>query len=153
MLSSPKPAMSANASSTLRNAIPNIYTFISTLLQQPVTRHAPCPPRLRARIVPRAFSLRAFSTTLPRLQIPLTPACPSPTCACATTPPDLDIDRTSPLLHTVAAYSSQVLLCTGTAAWPSNIEQTPGSTGEIVAGLKSVIGKGAPGFDVCPFPL
>ena len=107
--------------------------------------------------LPRALALRAiraFSTTRLRFQsssIPYTPTCPSPTCECAPAPKDLDIDRKTPLLNTMAPYSEQVVFCTGKDDWASNIEQEEGETGEFVKGLKSVIGKGAPGFDVGPF--
>jgi leucyl-tRNA synthetase len=47
----------------------------------------------------------------------------------------------------MAAYSEQVVFCTGKADWASNIEQEEGETGEFVRGLKGVIGKGGPGFD------
>lgn len=102
--------------------------------------------------IPHAF--RFFSTTSARFQsaIPYTPSCPSPTCECAATPPDLDIDRKTPLLNTMAAYSEQVILCTEKGDWVSNIEQEEGETGEFVRGLKGVIGKGGPGFDVGLFP-
>lgn len=99
-------------------------------------------------------SSRAFSSTPSRFQntIPTTATCPSPTCECAATPPDLDIDRKTPLLNTMAAYSEQVIFCTGQEDWHSNIEQEDGSTGTFVKGLKEVIGKGGEAFDVCPFP-
>lgn len=67
-------------------------------------------------------------------------------------PPDLDIDRKTPLLNTMAAYSEQVIFCTGKEDWVSNVEQEEGETGEFVKGLKGVIGKGGPGFDVGTFP-
>ncbi|KAF1844727.1 leucyl-tRNA synthetase [Cucurbitaria berberidis CBS 394.84] len=79
--------------------------------------------------------------------IPYTQTCPSPTCECASTPPDLDIDRKAPLLNTMAAYSEQVIICTGKEDWTSNIEQEEGETGAFVKGLKGVIGKGGVGFD------
>lgn len=62
-------------------------------------------------------------------------------------PADLDIDRKTPLLNTMAPYAEQVIFCTGKKDWVSNIEQEEGETGDFVKGLKSVIGKGAPGFD------
>ncbi|KAL5117092.1 hypothetical protein ACEQ8H_005051 [Pleosporales sp. CAS-2024a] len=62
-------------------------------------------------------------------------------------PPDLDIDRTAPLLNTMAAYSEHVVLCTGKEDWHSNIEHEDGATGAFVRGLKSVIGKGGEAFD------
>jgi hypothetical protein len=49
----------------------------------------------------------------------------------------------------MAPYAEQVILCTGKEDWASNIEQEEGATGEFVSGLKSVIGKGGEGFDVC----
>ena len=103
---------------------------------------------------PAIRALRSFSTTTTRLQsvIPYTATCPSPTCECASAPSDLDIDRKTPLLNTMAAYSEQVILCTGKEDWVSNIEQEEGATGDFVKGLKSVIGKGGVGFDVGPFP-
>ncbi|KAI8943553.1 hypothetical protein NX059_001549 [Plenodomus lindquistii] len=102
--------------------------------------------------LPRAPIIRTarhFSTTNARRQaaIPYTQTCPSPTCECAAMPPDLDIDRTSPLLNTMAAYSEQVIFCTGKEDWVSNIEQEEGDTGDFVKGLKSIIGKGGAGFD------
>ncbi|KAF1938485.1 hypothetical protein EJ02DRAFT_505414 [Clathrospora elynae] len=97
--------------------------------------------------VPR--TLRSFSTTRSRPQslIAYTQRCPAPTCECASTPPDLDIDRKSPLLNTMASYSEHVVLCTGQGDWVSNIEQEEGETGGFVKGLKGVIGKGGVGFD------
>jgi hypothetical protein len=52
----------------------------------------------------------------------------------------------------MAAYSEQVVLCTGKEDWHSNIEQDEGPTGAFVKGLKGVIGKGGQAFDVCSFP-
>ncbi|KAH7089614.1 Sucrase/ferredoxin-like-domain-containing protein [Paraphoma chrysanthemicola] len=97
----------------------------------------------------RNLASRSLSTTrtLRQQSIPTIQTCPSPTCACASTPPDLDIDRKSPLLHTMPAYAEQVVLCTGRADWHSNIEQDDGATGAFVKGLKSEIGRGGKGFD------
>lgn len=53
----------------------------------------------------------------------------------------------------MASYSEQVVFCTGKNDWTSNIEQEEGETGDFVKGLKGVIGKGAPGFDVSSFFL
>lgn len=111
-------------------------------------------PRARAPCI-RAF--RSFSTTVPRFQpavqsIPYTESCPSPTCACAPTPSDLDIDRKTPLLNTMAPYTEQVLLCTGKEDWASNLEDDEGATADFVKGLKGVIGKGGEAFDVCKPP-
>ncbi|KAH7392963.1 Sucrase/ferredoxin-like-domain-containing protein [Pyrenochaeta sp. MPI-SDFR-AT-0127] len=92
---------------------------------------------------------RQFSATTSRRQsvIPYTQSCPSPTCECAAAPPDLDIDRKAPLLNTMAAYSEQVIFCTGKEDWASNIEQEEGETGDFVKGLKGVVGRGGVGFD------
>ncbi|KAF2855059.1 hypothetical protein T440DRAFT_440908 [Plenodomus tracheiphilus IPT5] len=92
---------------------------------------------------------RQFSATTAHRQttIPYTQTCPSPTCECAAMPPDLDIDRKSSLLNTMAAYSEQVIVCTGKEDWVSNIEQEEGETGDFVKGLKGIIGKGGVGFD------
>ncbi|KAE8858759.1 hypothetical protein PTNB73_08239 [Pyrenophora teres f. teres] len=102
--------------------------------------------------LPRAslpHNLRSFPPSSVRLQssIPYTATCPSPKCECAASPPDLDIDRKTPLLNTMATYSEQVVFCTGKEDWVSNIEQEEGETGDFVKGLKSVIGKGSPAFD------
>ncbi|OAL55485.1 Sucraseferredoxin-like protein, partial [Pyrenochaeta sp. DS3sAY3a] len=94
-------------------------------------------------------SIPQFSTPHLRHQstIPYTETCPSPTCQCGSTPADLDIDRKARLLNTASAYSEQVIICTGKEDWASNIEHEEGATGEFVKGLKSVIGRGSPGFD------
>lgn len=110
--------------------------------------------RLSRAPAPR-IRIRQFSTSryLRQTTIPYTPTCPQPTCECTSTPSDLDIDRKAPLLNTMAAYSEQVILCTGQEDWHSNIEQEDGATGEFVKGLKGVIGRGGVGFDVGAFSL
>lgn len=113
--------------------------------------------RLSQARAPCIRSLRAFSTTYTRLQsliqsVPYTETCPSPTCACAAAPPDLDIDRKTPLLNTMAPYTEQVLLCTGKADWTSNLEDDEGATADFVKGMKGVIGRGGEAFDVCKPP-
>lgn len=97
---------------------------------------------------------RALSTTAhrPQSSIPYTPTCPAPTCPCASTPPDLDIDRKTPLLNTMASYTEQVLICTGKEDWSSRIEDEQSSAGAFVRGLRAEIGKGGKGFDVCLSP-
>ncbi|KAF2648591.1 hypothetical protein K491DRAFT_549835, partial [Lophiostoma macrostomum CBS 122681] len=62
-------------------------------------------------------------------------------------PPDLDIDRKTPLLHTMAPYSEHVLVCTGREDWSSRIEDEEGVEGDFVRGLKGVVGKGGGLFD------
>ncbi|KZM24645.1 aminoacyl-tRNA editing [Ascochyta rabiei] len=113
--------------------------------------------RLARARAPCIRSVRTFSTTATRFQspvhsIPYTESCPAPTCACASTPADLDIDRKTPLLNTMAPYAEQVLICTGKEDWTSKLEDEGGATGEFVKGLKGVIGKGGPAFDVCSPP-
>ncbi|KAH8712207.1 hypothetical protein GQ44DRAFT_742587 [Phaeosphaeriaceae sp. PMI808] len=113
--------------------VPNQATNFSGLITLTV-------PRSLGRIL--THNVRFQSTTIPTVS-----TCPSPTCECASTPPNLDIDRQTPLLNTMATYSEQVVLCTGKDDWQSNIEQEEGPTGEFVKGLKGVIGKGGSGFD------
>ncbi|KAH6642692.1 Sucrase/ferredoxin-like-domain-containing protein [Boeremia exigua] len=108
--------------------------------------------RLSRARTPCIRAIRSFSTTTPRLQspvssIPYTEPCPSPTCACASAPPDLDIDRKTPLLNTMAPYTEQVLLCTGKEDWTSNLEDDESATADFVKGLKGVIGRGGEAFD------
>ncbi|KAJ8118948.1 hypothetical protein OPT61_g162 [Boeremia exigua] len=108
--------------------------------------------RLSKAQAPRISAVRSFSSTSLRLQspvqsVPYTESCPSPTCACASAPPDLDIDRKTPLLNTMAPYTEQVLLCTGKEDWTSNLEDDEGATADFVKGLKGVIGKGGEAFD------
>lgn len=105
-------------------------------------------PRAPAFRVVRLLSSNASSSRPP---IPFTQSCPLPTCKCASTPPDLDIDRKTPLLNTMAPYAEQVIICTGKEDWASNIEQEKGPTGDFIKGLKSVIGKGGEAFDVGSF--
>ncbi|KAH9882889.1 hypothetical protein J1614_000255, partial [Plenodomus biglobosus] len=125
----------------------HLYNFPSLPLRRLDSLHTMFLTRAaRAPIIQTA---RQFSTVTSWRQasIPYTQTCPSPTCECAAMPPDLDIDRKSPLLNTMAAYSEQVVICTGKDNWVSNIEQEEGETGDFVKGLKSIIGKGGPGFD------
>ncbi|KAF2878509.1 Sucrase/ferredoxin-like-domain-containing protein [Massariosphaeria phaeospora] len=102
--------------------------------------------RLCFRLRPPPFrALRPLSTTTPT--IPYTPTCPPATCPCAATPPDLDIDRATPLLNTMAAYAEHIVVCTGQRDWTSRIEDDEGETGAFVRGLKGVVGKGGKAFD------
>jgi hypothetical protein len=115
-------------------------SILSTMSIRPLLR-----PPLSLRF------LRPFSTTIRRpapASIPYIQSCPSPTCACAPTPPDLDIDRKTPLLNTMASYSQQVVICTGKDDWSSRIEDEKTGSGEFIRGLKGVVGKGGEAFDV-----
>lgn len=93
---------------------------------------------------------RNYSSTTPLRRAPIqyTPTCPPPTDACACSPPGLDIDRTSPLLNTMAAHSAHVVVCTGKDDWPSRIDDSPGAAGDFVRGVRGEIGKGGRAFDV-----
>ncbi|KAI5357991.1 Putative thioredoxin-like ferredoxin, Thioredoxin-like superfamily [Septoria linicola] len=54
--------------------------------------------------------------------VPVIETCPSPTCQCRDSPPDLDIERETNLNGSMAAYAEQILLCSGKADWKSKIE-------------------------------
>ncbi|KAL5448200.1 hypothetical protein PMIN07_009433 [Paraphaeosphaeria minitans] len=116
----------------------------------PTTRVSPTQPHTMSlsrshRLLPRASRIRTFTTSTHRRQTP--PTTCSPTCACAGTPPDLDIDRTTPLLHTMAPYTEQVVLCTGKDDWSSRIDDEDSAAGDFVRGLGAEIGRGGKGFD------
>ncbi|KAF1965843.1 hypothetical protein BU23DRAFT_545272 [Bimuria novae-zelandiae CBS 107.79] len=101
------------------------------------------------RFLPRA-RIRSIATTPARHQTsppPPLPECSPATCTCAGTPPDLDIDRKTSLLHTTAPYAEQVLICTGKDDWTSRIEDEDSPSGDFVRGLKGEIGRGGEGFD------
>ncbi|KAF2274235.1 uncharacterized protein EI97DRAFT_422724 [Westerdykella ornata] len=95
----------------------------------------------------RPFSASALRRTSHSPSIPHVPSCPSPTCACARMPPDLDIDRKSPLLHTMAPYTEQVVICTGKDDWSSRIEDEQSDSGDFLRGIKGIIGRGGQAFD------
>jgi hypothetical protein len=48
----------------------------------------------------------------------------------------------------MASYSEQVVICTGKEDWTSRIEDEQSDSGDLVRGLKKVIGRGGEGFDV-----
>lgn len=97
--------------------------------------------RLRARLeIPPPF--------------PVTKTCPEPSCNCPPTPamPEgLPIDHEQALNGTMAAYAQQVLVCTGQSDWTSRIEDDGENKGwgNLVRGLKSLLGRGGPYLDVC----
>ena len=79
----------------------------------------------------RASTPQTYRRAASRIAIPLPSApspvpiieqCPSPTCGCRATPPDLDIERETNLNGSMASYGEQILLCTGKADWKSKIE-------------------------------
>lgn len=60
------------------------------------------------------------------------------------------IDYDQPLNGTMAAYAQQLLICTGQRDWTSRIEEDGQgqSWGEMVRGLKSLLGRGGKYADV-----
>ena len=96
--------------------------------------------RLRARLeIPPPF--------------PVTKTCPEPSCNCPPTPvlpEELPIDHEQALNGTMAAYAQQLLVCTGQRDWTSRIENDGENKGwgNLVRGLKSLLGRGGPYLDV-----
>ncbi|KAL5332349.1 Sucrase/ferredoxin-like-domain-containing protein [Aspergillus crustosus] len=83
---------------------------------------------------------------------PITSACPDPSCSCPPAPimPEgLPLDHDHPLNGTMAAYAQQIVICTGQKDWTSRIEDDGKgqSWGELVRGLKSLMGRGGPYAD------
>ena len=103
--------------------------------------------RLRSflsRSAPR-FLLSQQPSAHQNQSLPLIPHCPPPSCACAATP-DLDIDRTTPLLNTAPRYSQHLVISTGKSDWASKIEFEPGE-GNVAAHVKALLGRGGHFFD------
>ncbi|CAG7930770.1 unnamed protein product [Penicillium olsonii] len=95
--------------------------------------------RLRARLeIPPPF--------------PVTKSCPESSCNC---PPTPDMPRGMPIDHeqalngTMAAYTEQLLVCTGQQDWASRIENDGENQGwgNLVRGLKKLLGRGGPYLD------
>jgi hypothetical protein len=65
-------------------------------------------------------------------------------------PKGLPIDFDQPLNGTMAAYTQQVVICTGQRDWESRIEDDGKgqSWGELVRGLKKLMGRGGRYADV-----
>ncbi|KAL4926497.1 Sucrase/ferredoxin-like-domain-containing protein [Aspergillus undulatus] len=83
---------------------------------------------------------------------PVTKICPEPTCSCPPTPsmPEgLPLDYDHPLSGTMAAYAQQIVICTGQRDWTSRIEDDGKGQGwgELVRGLKGLLGRGGPYAD------
>lgn len=113
--------------------------------------HRNCQTIRQLSSAPRNSRLRA------RLEIPppfpVTKTCPEPSCNCPPTPAlpeDLPIDHEQALNGTMAAYAQQLLVCTGQPDWTSRIEDDGENTGwgNLVRGLKSLLGRGGPYLDV-----
>ncbi|OCL12929.1 hypothetical protein AOQ84DRAFT_284152 [Glonium stellatum] len=88
----------------------------------------------------------ASSTHRSRIRVPapfpVMESCPLPTCPCRPAPEGLEIDREQPLNGTMAAYSEQILVCTGKDDWKSKIEDEEGEHGELVRQLRALLGRG-----------
>lgn len=106
----------------------------------------------------RYLSLTSSCRSRQRIEIPppfpVTQTCPEPTCACAPTPPmpeGLPIDHEHPLNGTMAAYAQQLIIATGRPDWTSRIEEDGQGEGwgELVRGLKKLLGRGGKYADVC----
>jgi hypothetical protein len=65
-------------------------------------------------------------------------------------PEGLPLDHDHPLNGTMAAYAQQIVICTGQKDWTSRIEDDgkDDSWGELVRGLKGLMGRGGPYADV-----
>ena len=63
-------------------------------------------------------------------------------------PDGLEIDHSKNLNGTMAAYSEQVLICTGKDDWLSRIEEE-NSGDNLAADLKELLGRGGVYSDVC----
>ena len=67
-------------------------------------------------------------------------SCPEPTCACTSTPTDLDIERENSMLNAVPSYNKHVMFLTGHADWPTKIEGFPGKDKDnVVSALKKYL--------------
>ena len=62
-------------------------------------------------------------------------------------PEGLEIDHSKPLKGTMAAYSEQVLICTGKQDWMSRIEEE-NSGDNLAADIKELMGRGGIHSDV-----
>ncbi|CAI6334009.1 unnamed protein product [Periconia digitata] len=118
-------------------------------MRTPVRLRIPRTPTLLPRLrTPFFRTISSISTSTSPSNIAYTTNCPAQTCSCSvSTPPDLDIDRASPLLHTVPQYAQHVVLCTGKDDWSSRIEDEEGVSGEFLRGIRGEIGRGGKGFD------
>ncbi|KAJ5753751.1 uncharacterized protein N7511_007904 [Penicillium nucicola] len=85
---------------------------------------------------------------------PVTEKCPEPSCDCPTTPamPEgLPIDHEQALNGTMAAFTQQLLVCTGQRDWTSRIDEDGENQGwgNLLRGMKRQLGRGGPYLDVC----
>lgn len=129
-------------------------------------QHHPAPMRLRQTPVTQALMrdwssrgryTRSLSSRRVRIDIPpsfpVTKTCPEPSYDCPSMPPmpeGLPIDREHALNGTMAAYTQQLLVCTGQQDWTSRIEDDGHKEGwgNLVRGVKRLLGRGGPYLDV-----
>lgn len=113
----------------------------------------------RTKAATRCLSSSSFLSMPRRIPLdipppfPVTKKCPEPKCSCPPTPsmPEgqpLDYDH--PLNGTMAAYAQQIVICTAQRDWTSRIENDGKDQGwgELVRGLKGLMGRGGPYADV-----
>jgi hypothetical protein len=104
-------------------------------------------PIRAARRLP-LWTSRSFASRPP--PFPVVPSCPSPTCACASTPamPEgMEIDHQGNLNGVISGYAEQVLVCTGREDWTSRIEDECDGD-NLAADLKELFGRGGRYSDV-----
>jgi hypothetical protein len=66
-------------------------------------------------------------------------------------PEGLPIDHEQALNGTMAAYTQQLLVCTGQRDWTSRIDEDGKNEGwgNLLRGMKRLLGRGGPYLDVC----
>lgn len=101
--------------------------------------------RLLKRISRRWYALERTQIKIPNTRattppFPVIESCPSPTCQCREMPSGLDIEREQSLNGSMAAYAEQILISTGKSDWKSRIEEEEGVHGDLVRGLKGLLG-------------
>lgn len=66
-------------------------------------------------------------------------------------PEGLPIDHEHTLNGTMAAYTQQLLVCTGKRDWASRIDEDGENEGwgNLLRGMKRLLGRGGPFLDVC----
>lgn len=123
----------------------------------------PLPPRRTWRHGSPQLKRQLSSTSSPcqrrtrgdsrRPSFSIVGACPNPTCDYIQTPsmPDgLAINHERALNGTMAAYSQQLVVCTGSSDWASRIEWDERETAwaRLVKGVKSLLGRNGKFADV-----
>lgn len=124
----------------------NLLTSPSAPTFTPLQTPHPSPHFPRQASFPQSHFYSTFLPSQP--PFPITPLCPSPTCACALTPTDLDIDREGALRGTVPAYAQHVLISTGREDWASRITDDDDPHAALTRVLKGELGLGGRFHDV-----